>query len=68
MSLFFRHNVDGESWDHSQLLSRPEPPHVIDLLKVVALNPKLAIDVIQNSDTFAVWDAVDGVIALVGRT
>ena len=32
--------------------------------KVGRLESSLKLDVVQNSDTFAVWDAVDGVIAL----
>ena len=28
------------------------------------MESELNLDVVQNSDTFAVWDAVDGVIAL----
>ena len=41
-----------------------EPPNDNFIKKVGRLESELKLDVIQNSDTFAVWDAVDGVIAL----
>jgi hypothetical protein len=57
-------NVDGEEWDTYPASGRPEPPHDNFIKKVGRLESELKLDVIQNSDTFAVWDAVDGVIAL----
>lgn len=57
-------NVDGEEWDTYPASGRPEPPHDNFIKKVGRLESELNLDVIQNSDTFAVWDAVDGVIAL----
>lgn len=57
-------NVDGEEWDTYPASGRPEPPHENFIKKVGRLESELNLDVIQNSDTFAVWDAVDGVIAL----
>ena len=57
-------NVDGEEWDTYPASGRPEPPHENFIKKVGRLESELKLDVIQNSDTFAVWDAVDGVIAL----
>jgi hypothetical protein len=57
-------NVDGEEWDTYPASGRPEPPHENFIKKVGRLESELKLDVIQNSDTFAVWDAVDGVIGL----
>jgi len=57
-------NIDGEEWDTFPASGRPEPPHEHLIKKVGRLQSDLILDVIQESDTFAVWDAVDGVIAL----
>ena len=43
---------------------QPSPPRK-DLVKAVGvLTSKLKLETVQNSDTFAVWDAIDDVIAL----
>lgn len=57
-------NIDGEEWDTFPASGRPEPPHDNFIKNVGRLESELNLEVIQNSDTFAVWDAVDGVIAL----
>ena len=57
-------NIDGDEWDTFPASGRPEPPHETYINKVGVLESELNLDVVQNSDTFAVWDAVDGVIAL----
>jgi hypothetical protein len=57
-------NVDGEDWDMVPASGRPEPPHEQFVKKVGRLESELVLDVIQDSSEFAVWDAVDGVIAL----
>lgn len=57
-------NVDGEDWDLFPASGRPDAPHQHLIKKVGRLEAELTLDVIQNSDTFAVWDSVDGVIAL----
>lgn len=57
-------NIDGDEWDTFPASGRPEPPHENFIKKVGRLESELKLDVVQNSDTFAVWDAVDGVIAL----
>jgi hypothetical protein len=57
-------NIDGEDWDQFPAAGRPDSPHEHLVKKVGRLESDLKLDVIQNSDTFAVWDAVDGVIAL----
>jgi len=57
-------DIDGEEWDTFPASGRPMPPHENFIKKVGRLESELKLDVVQNSDTFAVWDAVDGVIAL----
>ena len=57
-------NVDGEDWNAVPAAGKPFPPDSIYISKVGSLKTGLPIKVIQESNTFAVWDAVDGVIAL----
>lgn len=57
-------NIDGEDWDQFPAAGRPESPHEDLIKKYGRLDTEIKFDLIQNSDTFAVWDAVDGVIAL----
>lgn len=57
-------NIDGNEWDTFPASGRPEPPHEMFVKKMGKLESHLKLDVVQNSDTFAVWDAIDGVIAL----
>ena len=57
-------NIDGDDWDTFPASGRPEPPNEIFIKRVGKLESSLKLDVVQNSDTFAVWDAIDGVIAL----
>jgi hypothetical protein len=56
--------IDGNDWDTFPASGRPEAPHDTFIKRVGRLESELKLDVIQNSDTFAVWDAIDGVIAL----
>jgi hypothetical protein len=57
-------NVDGEDWDVYPASNKPSPPYK-DLIKCVGrLVSDFKFDVIQESDTFAVWDAVDDIVAL----
>lgn len=57
-------DVDGEDWDLYPASGQPSPPRK-DLIKAVGvLTADLNLETVQNSDTFAVWDAIDGVIAL----
>lgn len=56
--------IDAENWDLYPASGRAKPPHKTYIKKVGILESELYLDVIQDSDTFAVWDAVDGVIAL----
>lgn len=57
-------NIDGDEWDTFPASGRPKAPHDNFIKKVGRLESELNLDVIQNSDTFAVWDAIDDVIAL----
>jgi len=57
-------DIDGEDWDQFPASGRPSPPNDNFIKKVGRLESALKLEVIQDSDTFAVWDAVDGVIAL----
>ena len=57
-------NIDGEFWDAVPASGRPEPPHEHLIKKVGRIESVLKLDVIQNSDSFVVWDAVDGVISI----
>jgi len=57
-------DVDGEGWDAYPASSTPEPPETKFIQEVGTLKATLNLDVIQDSQLFAVWDAVDGIIAL----
>lgn len=57
-------NIDGDDWDVVPAAGRPSPPDQHFIKKVGRLETEMQLDVIQKSDTFAIWDAVDGVIAL----
>ncbi len=57
-------NVDGEDWDSVPASGRPEPPHSEFVKLVGKLQTDVLFNLVQESDTFAVWDAVDGVVAL----
>jgi hypothetical protein len=59
-----KEKIDGDDWDTYPASGRPKPPHEIFIKKVGTLTSQLKLDVVQKSDTFAVWDAVDGVIAM----
>lgn len=57
-------NIDGESWDTYPASGRPEPPHSKFIKKVGMLETDIVFELIQDSDTLAVWDAIDGIIAM----
>lgn len=57
-------DIDGEDWDRFPASGQPAPPNDVFIKQVGRLESQLKLDVIQDSDTFGVWDAVDGVIAL----
>jgi hypothetical protein len=58
-------DVSGEDWESSPAGGNPQPPHIDYITKVGVLkNDKIKLNVIQNSDFFSFYDAVDKVIAL----
>lgn len=57
-------DVDGEDWDVYPAAGNPQPPRTDLVKKVGKMVSETKLSLIQNSDTFAVWDAIDGVIAL----
>ena len=58
-------DVWGEDWDAEPASGKPFPPNVNYIKKVGVLkNSEIELNLIQNSDFFGVFDAVDGVIAL----
>jgi len=57
-------DVDGIDWDMYPAAGQPRPPDKALVNAVGILNSELELDLIQESDSFAVWDAVDGLISL----
>ena len=59
-------NVDGEGWDdYPASVGNPEPPEDTYVDKVGRIETdEFTLNLIVESDTFAVWDGVDGVVAL----
>lgn len=56
--------VDGPDWDEYPASGLPQPPDIDFIKKVGTLESDIKLELIQNSDTFAVWDAVDGIVAI----
>jgi hypothetical protein len=58
-------DVDGDDWDAYPASGRPSPPAEGFVKRVGRLTTEdLKLNLIQESTESAVWDAVDGVIAL----
>jgi len=57
-------DIDGEGWDSYPASNNPEPPAQKFIKKTGALIGDLKLQIVQESDSFAMWDAVDGIIAL----
>lgn len=57
-------NIDGDDWDAVPASGRPQPPHSEFVNSVGKLTTDIKFNLVQDSDTFAVWDAVDGIVAL----
>jgi hypothetical protein len=56
-------DIDGEGWDSYPSSGNPEAPE--DFVKETGLlKCGMRLDLVQESDSFAMWDAVDGVIAM----
>lgn len=58
------HNIEGDDWDAYPASGQPTPPSSDHIARVGTLKSEFKLTLVQNSDTFAVWDAVDGIIAL----
>ena len=57
--------VYGEDWDVSPASGRPSPPSIQFIHKVLKFSgSEIRFDLVQNSDYFNMYDAVDGVISL----
>jgi len=56
--------IEGDEWDSMPASGRPEPPHEEFVKKVGKLTSDFKLSLVQESDTFCIWDAVDGIIAL----
>ena len=57
-------NIDGDGWDSYPASSNPEPPENKFIKKVGVLTSTLNLDLVNESDSFSIWDAVDGVISM----
>jgi hypothetical protein len=56
--------IDGEFWDEHPANGKPESPDLDYIDEVGILKTKVELELIQNSDSFGMQDAIDGVIAL----
>jgi hypothetical protein len=57
--------VWGDEWDAEPASGRPSPPNIEYIKKVGVLrNSDIELHLVQNSDFFSVYDAVEDVIAL----
>jgi len=59
-----KEGVDGNEWDAYPAMGNPRPPHKHFVKLVGRLETQVLFDVVQNSDSFAVWDAIDGLMAI----
>ena len=58
-------DVDGEDWDAIPAAGRPLPPYENFVKKVGRMSSdELTLHVVQESDTFSLWDSIDGAVAL----
>lgn len=58
-------DIDGEEWDAIPAAGRPSAPYEEHVQKVGVLTTgEFSLHLIQESDTFSVWDSVDGAVAL----
>jgi len=60
-----KEDIDGDDWDAIPASGRPSPPHEEHVVKVGRLSMDIfKFHVVQQSDSFSVWDAVDGAVGL----
>ena len=57
-------DIDGEGWDSYPSSGNPKPPEGRFIKETGLLNTTLKLDLVQESDSFAMWDAVDGIVAM----
>jgi hypothetical protein len=57
-------DIDGEGWESFPSAGNPQPPSEDFVKKTGSLVTKINFDVIQESDSFCMWDAVDGLVAI----
>ena len=57
-------DIDGEGWDSYPSSGNPEPPEGRLIKETGLLNTTLKLDIKKESDSFAMWDAVDGIVAM----
>lgn len=58
-------DIWGDDWDLEPASGRPTPPHIHFIEKVGVLkNSGIELTLVQNSDYFSVYDAVENVISL----
>jgi len=56
-------NVNGEGWDEQPAYGKPESP-LEYVEKVGTLTSDLQLELLMDSNTFSMWDGVEGLIAL----
>lgn len=57
-------DIDGEFWESNPAAGRPESPDEMFIKEVGRLESELKLNVVQDSSEFAIWDALDGIVAL----
>lgn len=57
-------NIDADGWDSYPSSNNPEPPEEKFIKKTGGLVTQMKLNMVQESDSFGMWDAVDGIIAL----
>jgi hypothetical protein len=56
--------IDGEGWESYPSSGNPEAPDKKFIKETGTLVTNVKLDIIQESDSFAMWDAIDGIIAM----
>lgn len=56
--------IDGDYWDLYPASGRPTPPPKNFILLTGTLKSQYSFDVLQNSDSHAMWDGTDGALPL----
>ena len=56
--------IEGDNWDAEPALGNPQPPNKTYIKQAGTLTNEVKLIVAQNSETFSMYDSMDGVIAL----